>query len=198
MSQQLLPQGNSNDILTAYLVEYESIWAEVYARFDNQRQSFNYLVTLLAAIAGLLASNTVQLEPKVFFWLPLIISAFAFIFFDNELIIWGIVNYTRIHLHNKVAEVVGDENVLLLERQRFIDRRTSTIHRLLSLGRWLLFIVPDIASILYATYKTEMWWKSPYILLFAANCLVVGLLLWTVIHAIKQQSIWRAFLELKP
>ncbi len=184
--------GHRSTLLQVHLTEYENIWTEVYARFDNQRQAFNYLISLLAVIAGLLASEAIRIEPEVFFWLPLIIAPFGFIFFDNEFLIWGIVNYTCNHLHEHVAELVDDNGVLLLERRRFTSVRTRRVHHFLSLGRWILFVVPVLVSMWYAAYYAPKWWLSWYGLLFAVDLLIASLLLWAIVRAAREQDIWKS------
>jgi hypothetical protein len=168
------------------------------ARFDNQRQAFNYLVTLLAAIAGLLATKTVHVEPEWFFWLPIIIAPLGFIFFDNELMIWGIVRYTRSHLHNRIVDLMGEaqsSNVLMLEKKRFENAKTQKCHRVLSLGRWMLFVVPTVASIIYAATYASAWRQSYYVILFLVDCIITILLLWGMLQAASEQNVWKTLSE---
>lgn len=184
------PTEKKLEALEVHLAEYERIWDEVYARFENQRQSFNYLITLLAAIATLLASNTIKLDPKLFFWFPLIIAPFSFIFFDNELMIWAIVKYTKEKLRERVTKLVGDEEVLTLENQRFTNLKIRKIHRLLSVGRWLLFILPIFISLWYASFNTYKWWMSNYVFLFLLDCLIIVLIFLAIVCAARQQDLW--------
>src|SRR3712207_9156905 len=80
---------------------------------------FPYTTLFRSALAGLVASDALALDPRLALWLPLIVAPLSFIFFDNELMIWAIVRYTRHDLHRRVAELVGDDGVLDMERNRF-------------------------------------------------------------------------------
>jgi hypothetical protein len=51
MSRPNAEPNNKSDILSVHLSEFESSWREVVARFDNQRQAFNYLITLGSRVA---------------------------------------------------------------------------------------------------------------------------------------------------
>ena len=181
---------NSRDrVLDVHLAEHTRIWAEVNARFDNQRQAFTYLVTGLAALAGLVASDKIELEPRLALWLPLIVAPLSFIFFDNELMIWSIVRYTRHELHERVAYLVGDDRVLAMETNRFthLNPVSRFCFNLLSFGRWLLFVVPMLVALVYGAIHAESWTGSPYVGLFAADCAVTLFLLVVIGDAVAER-----------
>lgn len=181
------------DTLDVHLAEFTRIWAEVNARFDNQRQAFTYLVTGLAALAGLVASDKIDLESQLLLWLPLIVAPLSFIFFDNELMIWSIVRYTRHELHDRIAELVGDQRVMGMETHRFahLNRVSQQCFNALSFGRWLLFVVPMVVSVVYAGLNPDAWSGSPYVALFLADCVVTLFLLVVISDAVvERRSAW--------
>lgn len=77
----------------AYLAEYTRIWTEVGWRFDNQRLAFNVTMTFAAAL--LAAHYAGHVEEDLYFFAPLLLAPLGFIFFDNELMIWGIIHYAH-------------------------------------------------------------------------------------------------------
>jgi hypothetical protein len=193
--------------LDAYLAEYERIWDELLSRFESQRQAFAFtlgifgtLVTVItsmetspAAAAGSsgLGSALSSLNPLLLFWVPLVVVPFGYIFFDNELMIWGIVRYTRNHLHDHVAALVGDRNVIMLEQNRFPDPKTRSVAFVLSLGRWILFIVPIVVALSYAIVRQPHFWSTWYLAIFALDLIATGLLLWAMVRAAAEQEIWK-------
>jgi hypothetical protein len=179
-------------VLEVYLAEYQKIWDEVYSRFDSQRQTFNYLIAMLGAVAALFSSEKFNPGPEWFFWLPLVAAPLGFIFFDNELMIWAIVRHTRDHLQPRIASLVQNDGVLLLERRRFIPRsQAQKCHRLLSFGRWALFILPILFSMVYATWNTQNWWRTFYTFVFGFDCVVTVILIWGMWQAgCEQGALW--------
>lgn len=182
------------DALGVYLAEYENIWSEVFARLDSQKQAFNYMITVMAALAAFFVTRDVRLDPELSLWLPLVISPFGFIFFDNELMIWSIIGYTRNHLQVRIAKLVDDPDVLLLEqnRYRYLGKSSRTCHHLLSYSRWVLFVAPVVLSIGYAVYFVREPWTFPYSILLAVDCLLGLTLLWGVWRAAREQGTWDA------
>ncbi|WP_210438648.1 hypothetical protein [Nocardioides xinjiangensis] len=79
--------------LRTHLLEYEKVSDELFGRWENQRHSFNFVIAVLVGLGGLASADGVDLQPQLFFWLPLVIAPMGYVFFDNELMIWGIVNY---------------------------------------------------------------------------------------------------------
>src|SRR5205823_14294172 len=83
-----------------YLAEYNSLRGEIQIRLQSQSQAFNYLVTLLAATVGgityLAKEDRVDLIPQLGLFLPIVIAPLAYIFFDNEFMIFRNGFYGRI------------------------------------------------------------------------------------------------------
>jgi hypothetical protein len=192
--------------LNAHLEEYKRIWAELLSRFESQRQAFAFtigifgtLVTVITAIenpsraaqASPVTGALASLSPLLLFWVPLVVVPFGFIFFDNELMIWGIVRYTRNHLYDQVSALVEDPNVFLMEKSRFPDPKTRSCHFVLSLGRWTLFILPIVVSLAYAIAKRPDFWRTWYLWIAALDTVATGLLLWAMVRAAAEQDIWQ-------
>jgi hypothetical protein len=192
--------------LTAYVEEYKRIWDEVLSRFESQRQAFAFtigifgtLVTVITAIenpsraaeASPVTGALSSLSPLLLFWVPLVVVPFGFIFFDNELMIWGIVRYTRNHLCDQVSALVADSNVFLMEKSRFPDPRTRSCHFVLSLGRWTIFILPIVISLGYAIAKRPDFWRTWYLWIAALDAVATALLVWAMVRAAAEQDIWK-------
>jgi|SRR5687768_17821704 len=132
--------GTTNETaLSVHLKEYEMISLELYARFDNQRQAFNYLVVVVGAFFaayGAVRAEEVEIPVHVFLFVPLLITPLAFIFFDNEIMIWSIIYYTQKHIRSEVQGILNDR-VLDFEcsRFRYLVPGSRQIHKLLSYGR---------------------------------------------------------------
>lgn len=207
MTESTPPQEPRRDLqLQAYLAEYERIWDELLSRFESQRQAFAFtigifgtLVTVITTMenpwpvsdASGLEKALSSLNPLLLFWVPLVVVPFGFIWFDNELMIWGIIAYTRVNLHERVASLVGDAHVLLMEQNRFAHAKTRSVHHVLSLGRWALFILPIVVSLGYAIAKRPHFWSTWYAAIFALDLIATALLVWAMVRAAAEQEIWK-------
>lgn len=192
-------------LVSVHLAEFTSLRQEISSRFDNQRQTFTYLFTFLGAILAVVASGKLGLDTRglglderLLVLLPLVVAPLGFIFFDNELMIWGIHYYIGQHLSPTVSELVGQHKVLCVESRRFdyLNRWSSECHRCLSLGRWSLFVIPTVVPIAYAAVSAighpERWLAFPYGLLLMIDCVVAALLLWAIVMAVSEQNrCWR-------
>ena len=64
-----------NDPADALIAEYESLRAEFFARLESQRQAFNYLAIILAAMIALIGADDPSLDPEVLLLpLPLVVA----------------------------------------------------------------------------------------------------------------------------
>lgn len=153
--------------LDAHLAEYVALREEINRRLDAQRQAFNYTVAVLGAFvagAGLIAGKdgvdpaAIRLVPHMLLLLPLIIGPLAFIFFDDELILYRNIFHICLHLREKVAEefaqpgvkMSGADKPFLVEAEGLgrLDRLSQNFHTYLSFSRWLLFIAPVVLPLL--------------------------------------------------
>jgi hypothetical protein len=103
----------------AEIVEFGSAREEVFARIESQRQSFNYLVTLstavLAFIGSALTPAGVRFDVRLVMFTPLLAAPLAFIFFDNELVIWTLGRYIREETENpRRSEIPGSPRLTAL------------------------------------------------------------------------------------
>lgn len=160
--------------LETHLAEYAALREEINQRLERQRESFNYTVAVLGAFvagAGLLAGkdsvapSAVALVPHMLLLLPLIVGPLAFIFFDDELVLYRDIYHICLHLREKVHEQLKDpweeaagtgspplssppaprsDKPFLVEAEGFQRMWvfSNHVHPWLSYGRWLLFVGP--------------------------------------------------------
>ncbi len=202
--------------LAAHLAEYAALRAEVIARFDWQRQAFAYLATLATAgVALISAKDRINLAPsdvgELSVLVPLITVPLAVIFFDNELMIWGIYNYLSKHLRVDVAQRIANSDVLRLEQKRFSDmtwgRTIRCSHRALSWTRWVFFLVPTAGPIAYAMVHLPDWWDAShsyssiiwiYRVLFVVDLVLLAILLLGIVVSIYARSeVWDVPIEVR-
>jgi hypothetical protein len=191
------PEG----LLEAHLAEYEALTAELTSRFESQRQAFNYLVLVLGGTVALLGGAVGQQPmsllraPEVFFWLPLVTAPLAFIFFDNELMIWSIIWYVRHHLRLQVQAAVGSDRVWLMEESRFryLNRFCDPCHRLLSYGRWLFFLFPVALStwLAFAELSRRSYQDGVHLAVLGMDVVVTAFLMVAMVQAGREQGRWR-------
>lgn len=181
----------------AYLAEFESLRDEIFSRFESQRQAFNYLMALLAALAAVIASDKFNLDQRYILFLPIIASPLGFIFFDNEIVIWSIGAYINNDLRPKLSRVVKAD-VLLIESRRsiYLSGSNSILHLLLSIGRWILFFLPVGFPVGHAI-KNKLWigWPFwiPFWLVVFVDCMLNLLLIGAIISTINMRRMgWRA------
>jgi hypothetical protein len=168
----------NNSAAAALIAEYESLRQEFFARLESQRQAFSYLAIILAALIALIGADKAPNNPAVVLLpLPLVVAPLGFIFFDNELVIWGIAAYIRDNLRPELSKLV-DHKVLLYEG-RFSGSHRSRLHLVLSSGRWLLFVIPTALPIAYAVWMGTLksWFTSlpymPFMILDAFLALIL-------------------------
>jgi hypothetical protein len=178
--------------LQVYLQEYDKIWDEVSARFESQRQAFNYV--LIVAGAVITAYSAGRGNPYIYLLAPLLITSLGYIFFDNELMIWGIVYYTRNHLQKRIRAITGDDEVLALENHRFAYMPSGgrKAHQFVSFGRWLVFIMPSLVMIISALQSPRWRWDTALWALLALDVAALMSLLVVMGIAAHRQSLWTA------
>jgi hypothetical protein len=184
-----------NNAADALIAEYESLREEFFARLESQRQSFNYLAVIAAAMIALIGAEKGPDDPAVLLLaLPLVVAPLGFIFFDNELVIWGIAGYIRDNLRPELTRLVN--HPVLLYEGRFSDSHRSKLHLLLSTGRWLLFLVPTVLPIAYAiwTDNWKVWFTSlPFMPFMILDSALVVLLVWAICMAVScRNRVWAA------
>ncbi len=201
---------DKDPVLAAHLAEYQSLRQEVTSRFDWQRQAFAYLAVIATAGATLISASTrgfpLALSPLAVL-LPLITVPLGLIFFDNELVIWGMYHYLGTHLRRNIgARIAGMEPgntdhrwVLMLEQRRFHDLpdMIRSCHQLLSIGRWFFFLVPTVGPIIYASVHIGDWWDGAYHWwyrsFYVLDYLLLLALLWGIAMAIRaRRLVWKA------
>lgn len=181
----------------AHIAEYNSLRAEILVRLQSQGQAFSYLVTALAATVGgityLMKENRYDLIPELGLFLPLVVAPLAFIFFDNELMIFRNGFLIHKHLKHEILQNIGQNVFLLEERGTDLGRFNIGVHRILSFGRWLLFVLPVLGPIVYALGDVARWSSSPaYTVILILDCLVAGVLLLAIGAGVLVQGRWRS------
>lgn len=182
--------GNDDDAaslkLSVYMTEYNRAWAEIFARFESQRLAFTVLIAGFGALASLdkFAGYLTELAA----WMPLFASALGYIFFDNELQIWRIARYMRDVLGPDVRRVTNDAQALRLDEST-LPRKTGRVAFALSIGRWLLFVLPCIVSLVagWPVFSRPGWWGPA---LFALDLAATVLLAAGIVAAIGEQKRW--------
>jgi uncharacterized membrane protein YvlD (DUF360 family) len=181
----------------ALIAEFESLRQESFARLDSQRQAFNCLAVIAAAMIALIGAKELPVEPAVLLLsLPLVVVPLGFIFFDNELVLWCLAAYIKDNLRPELSKLV-EHDVLLSEARRgdlLHSQGSHVLHPVLSVGRWLLFVVPAVLPIIYSIH-TKAWnrWPDslPFWPFFVADVALVLVLLWAVVYAVRCR--WRAW-----
>jgi hypothetical protein len=183
------------DYVAAYLAQYNSLRGEIQNRLGAQQQAFQYLVGVLtAAIGALAAAKGLNLDPnQLILALPIIVAPLGFILFDNEIMVFEAGSHAH-RMRTRISQLLNDEALLAdghpLCRRHKLSRLT---HPLLSVGRWLLFLIPAIGSTLYATIAGwgDWLWKLPYPLILVVDIMVSILLLLGALAAGVEQYKWR-------
>jgi hypothetical protein len=183
--------GNDDDAaslkLSVYMTEYNRAWAEIFARFESQRLAITVLIAGFGALVSLekLAGYLTELAA----WMPLFASALGYVFFDNELQIWRIARYMRDVLAPDVRRVTDDAQALRLDESK-LPPTTGTIAFALSIGRWLLFILPAVCAIVagWPVFFRHGWWG---VALLGLDLVATALLVLGIAAAINEQQRWR-------
>lgn len=191
-------EGSSDRLFELHMKEFESLRAEIFERLESQRQAFNYLITLLGAIAALIGvfakegNLDFNLLAKLSLLLPLIVSPLGFIFFDNEILIWSIATYIHCRLRRGLARLVGKTNIFELEGRGsiYLLGNSRRLHLLLSAGRWLLFFIPPVISVIYAltmkAWQNWSWW-IPFSVILVVDVLLIAATLWAILASIAMR-----------
>lgn len=178
----------------ALLAEFETNWSELFSRWETQRNTFAQVISIVAVVVGLAFSTNVDLAPEVFYALPAIVAAFAFTFFDNELMIWSLVGHTCNRIGPAVQKLVrSDVEVFTLERNRFEDlgERIARVHVTLSIGRWLVFLLPMVFSLLYACIASKRRTEWPFLAATVIDVCLIGYFLGVMTEAVRaRKNLW--------
>jgi hypothetical protein len=211
--------------LEVHLTEYKALRDEILKRLDTQRQAFNYTVVVLGAIVtglGILVgrdgnSPFLPLLPHLSLLVPLIVGPLAFIFFDDELVMYRDIFHICKYVRYRVADQLGwddggadarlayGNSLFVVEAYGFdwLDPRSQSVHPVLSLGRWLLFVLPVALPPLNFIYCLFRDWNAPggvhltmpWALPLFADLVILCVLLLAVYAALKEQASWRGELE---
>ncbi len=195
MDEPVAETDKTGDALSVYLAKYGSLRAETASRFQFQAQAYNFLVVVLTAAAVASASllgsgQSVRFEQLVLV-LPLIAGPLGYLYVSNDLMIFGIAGYLDRELSRDVSRVLGRDVVLSDARLDALSPRGRTTLAALAYSRWLLFVVPTVAPVVYAALATDVWRTFPVALLFAADCLIALGLLAAIWVTTREQIAWR-------
>lgn len=171
------------------LAEYKEQKAEITMRAQRQNQTFNYVLLVLLAVAGgtgsiLGQANFPQDLPYVerilalaVAFLPLVITPLAFLFFDDELMIFESEIYilTRIKpriralIEPSILEILRDNDLLtgtFAWRARHLQKHFQADHSTIARPRYVLFVFPvyfaaaALAALsIHQIYKS---WREPW------------------------------------
>jgi hypothetical protein len=185
----------TGDVLSVYMAKYGSLRAETASRFQFQTQAYNFLVVVLTAVV--VASSTLlggghgaQLEQLILV-LPLVAGPLGYLYVSNDLMIFGIAGYLDRALSQDISALVGRDIVLTDARLDHLSQRGRATLAALGYSRWLLFVVPTVAPVVYAALATDAWRELPFSLLFAADCLIALGLLAAIWVTAREQIAWR-------
>jgi hypothetical protein len=80
---------------------------------------------------------------------------------------------------------------LSLARLDHLSPRGRTTLAALANSRWLLFVVPTVAPVVYVALATNVWAEYPFSLLFVADCVIALGLLAAIWATAREQVAWR-------
>jgi hypothetical protein len=185
----------NQDALSVYLAKYGSLRAETASRFQFQAQAYNVLVLALAAAttaaAALLGSGHTDRLEELVLVLPLIAGPLGYLYISNDLMIFGIAGYLDRGLSRDISALLGREVVLSDARLEALSRRGRVTLAALAYSRWLPFVVPAVAPVIYVALATDLWRTAPLSLLFAADCVIAIGLLAAIWVTAREQLAWR-------
>lgn len=179
------PASSPDGLLEVHLARYASLREEVFQRIGLQSQAFSYLVIVLGAgvgVAGtLLDRSRGDLVPPLVFLLPIVTAPLAYIFFDNEIMLFGIGGHIATDLSDRVSQATGSRVTMSTPVFRYLEGQTRSAHRWLSYGRWLAFVLPTLGPTLYAILRMPSYGDHPgYWLVLLADVGVTAILLWAI------------------
>ncbi len=188
------------DVLKVYLEEYRALMDEINARFESQRLAFNLtILTIGALLAALSGKDRIQPEwmPPLLIAVPFFIVPMACIFFDNELLIWGIIRHINGDLGDAVRQLTGSQLPLSMESRRFRSTEIRIAHQALSYGRWVLFLVAPVIAVVGAWDIERQHALYPaYTALLAAGTALTAAMFWPIYLAVKEQrTTWHLMRE---
>jgi len=170
------------------LAEYNRCFAEISARFTYQTAAFTILAAGIGAIFAFGKLTEPQTAALVCLFAPLFIAPLGFIFFDNELQIWRVARYMRYTLRLRVASLSGDTQSLAVDDYSFGTIAARRTIPFLSVGRWLIFLVPAVgAAVLAATRAFTAVWS---VAVFALDLGAIVVLVAGIAAATKEQMHW--------
>lgn len=115
----------------------------------------------------------------------------GYLYLSNDLMIFGIAGYLDRELSRDVSVLVGRDIVLTDARLDHLSPRGRSTLATLGYSRWLLFVVPTVAPVIYAALATDAWREPPFSLQFAADCLIALGLLAAIWVTAREQIAWR-------
>jgi Mn2+/Fe2+ NRAMP family transporter len=203
----MMSANDDGKLIDVYLEEYKSLRAEVLSRIQTQNQAVNFLLIIMgAAITATIAvlrdvqsaSYLSSVILAIILLLPLFAAPLCFIFFDNEIMIHAIGSYLFYEVRPRIAKITKSLDTLgdILEFKH-LPFTTSRVFHHVSLGRWILFIIPILLptafSIAYSSANWG-WWRNYHspipkaqpingiflVIIIVANCAVSTLLIFVM------------------
>lgn len=195
-----IPDAVDKELLNIFMAEYDSLRSEQLARISNQQQAFQFLVAVLAAgvatVVSLINVTGFDLErlPQYALLLPVVAAPLTFIFLDNEIMIFGTGAFISGHLKKCIRSVVKNKSILLSDGRRFTYTNLLALvtHPWISIGRWLLFVLPVVGPVAYAVADREKWpaYQSWASLLLIIDMLLVVLTFIGLVAAVAVRLNW--------
>lgn len=195
-------------VLDVYLKQFEKLREESFNRMQSQNQSFNNLLLIMGvaitALVSVLNATNVLVTYLVFagiaLFLPLITAPLGLIFFDNEIVIYAIGSYIDNDWLNEVRALVKDPKVFGdVWEFKYLHKSTRFTHTTISVGRWLLYLIPTVFPILSLVAITIVdwgWWnklilvRSKYTDMLVILCVIVFVLDVLITYSLLQGIIW--------
>ncbi|HEX8598142.1 MAG TPA: hypothetical protein VF952_06440 [Chloroflexia bacterium] len=201
--------NRDEETLKLYQAEYNNLKREIEQRITGQNQTFNFVAIILAATASIIgtimssSSTTFPTDASKFdlialliALLPVAIAPLAFMFFDNELMIFGIGSYIYEDLRRRVENVLGyTEEEFFLGDARVLKNMlvwSPSAQLVLSTGRWLLFIALTIVPTIYVMLSIDhfkepmLWW-----LILTVDSIISLVVTVAMIATLREQLRWR-------
>lgn len=165
-------------IVEIILAEYNVLRDEIYLYHEQQKHIMNFV---LLAILGMFAVITVTEISDFLFCLlffPLIYSGLAILYADRTIRIIRLADYIHNHLRKNILKLI-DDGVNIWQWEIY-KRHTKVVNRKLALfldrGRWIIFILPSIFSILtFLFFHIGLTWLNYEIFLTILSIVTVSL-----------------------
>jgi uncharacterized membrane protein YiaA len=105
--------ANADQSLTIYLAEYESLWTEIMARFDAQKQILNLQILVIGASVS--AVEVFNGEPVLYLFAAILLGLLSWIMIEQTVRNQTLNYYLQNVLTKKIKEVAKDPKLAPLE-----------------------------------------------------------------------------------